>query len=366
MEAASDPDGSRLRSGRVAAIRTVVTTSTPTAKVLSTVLVLTYVYAVLFPGGAADALALQPDKVVPRLWSLVTSSFYEWNVLALFIHVTVVFTLGQRVERVWGAREFVRFVLLVNASVGTATFVCMYVLYIASRDQYYLFTTFGGFQGVVAGLLVAWRQVAPEEPVGSTQLRAKHMLPLYVVFCLALAILSGAEHHHIGLYLFVVFGAYSAWVYLRFFQTVAHSSGTLVGASVASSHLRGDPRLEFSFASLWPEPMQACVGNVCSNPCYALCCTTRSAGAGGLAAAGQYTPHGMTAVEVYRATVDAVNTVDGVAHGRQDVLAQRGNALLEQRLAQLQGHGGDVEAKQAAAESATGRIAGQKAEEDAV
>jgi hypothetical protein len=74
----------------------------------------------------------------------------------------------------------------------------------------------------------------------------------------------------------------------------------------------------------------------------------------------------MTAVEVYRATVDAVNTVDGVAHGRQDVLAQRGNALLEQRLAQLQGHGGDVEGGQVAAASATGRTIGQKAEEDAV
>jgi membrane associated rhomboid family serine protease len=112
----------------------------PHHQALASFLVATYVYAALFPGGAADVLALQPDKVVPRLWSLVTSSFYEWNAVSLLTHVGVVFTLGQRLERVWGAPEFLRFVLLVNACVGTATFVSMYALYIATRDQYYLFT----------------------------------------------------------------------------------------------------------------------------------------------------------------------------------------------------------------------------------
>ena len=46
-------------------------------------------------------------------------------------------------------------------------YVTMYALYMVrymvTRDQYYLFIRFGGFQGCVAGLLVAWRQVAPEE-----------------------------------------------------------------------------------------------------------------------------------------------------------------------------------------------------------
>ena len=304
---------------------------------LATVLVATYVYAALFPGGAADVLALQPDKVVPRLWSLVTSSFYEWNAVSLLTHVGVVFTLGQRLERVWGAPEFLRFVLLVNACVGTATFVAMYALYMGTRDQYYLFTRFGGFQGCVAGLLVAWRQVAPDEAVFGSQLRAKHVLPLYTFTCLCLALLNGAEHHHIGLFLFVLFGAYSGWLYLRFFQTVSHAAGSTSHPS-GGVVLMGDPRDEFSFAALWPGPLQIVVENVCSAPCYSLCCTQRRGEAASRGGGGVAIPR-LSAVEVYRATVDLVNNAGGAigdaAPSRDGLLAQRGSALLEQRMAQM-------------------------------
>ena len=361
---AQTPQGAA--NARLRGVAHVVAASTPTAKVratsellpvlphashsvspnnqaLSSVLVATYVYAALFPGGAADVLALQPDKVVPRLWSLVTSSFYEWNALSLATHCAVVFTLGQRLERVWGAPEFLRFVLLVNAAVGTATFVTMYALYVTTRDQYYLFTRFGGFQGCVAGLLVAWRQVAPEETVFGSQLRAKHVLPLYTLLCLCLALLSGAEHHHIGLFLFVLFGAYSGWLYLRFFQTVSHAAGG-TSAHPGGAVLSGDPREEFSFAALWPGPLQIVVENVCSAPCYALCCTQRRGESTAPRGGGVGSSPGfqrLSAVEVYRATVDAVNNSGGggaagdAPPSREGLLAQRGSALLEQRLAAM-------------------------------
>jgi hypothetical protein len=308
-------------------------------------LVLTYVYAVIFPGGAADALALTPDKVVPRLWSLGTAGFYEWNAVSLALHTGVVFTLGQRVERVWGAKEYIRFVCLVNTGVGCATFCSMFLLYVATADQYYLFTTFGGFQGVTAGLLVAYRQVAPEEAVAShlhaglggplTGLRAKHLLHAYVALCGALAALSGAEHHHVGLFLFVLYGAHVSWLYLRFFQPVASAAGA-TGVGTASAGMAGDPRPEFSFAALWPTPLQPCIENVCSAPCFALCCMTR--GSGGAPAMMLGPGASSSGSGVYRGGSggDGVNGGPGsagcVARARQEVLAQRGSALLDQRL----------------------------------
>jgi hypothetical protein len=160
---------------------------------------------------------------------------------------------------------------------------------------------------------------------------------------LCLALLNGAEHHHIGLFLFVLFGAYSGWLYLRFFQTVSHAAGSTShpgGAGASSVVLMGDPRDEFSFAALWPGPLQIVVENVCSAPCYALCCTQRrgeaaSRGGGG---GGLSLPR-LSAVEVYRATVDLVNNA-GIGAGdaapsRDGLLAQRGSALLEQRMAQM-------------------------------
>ena len=88
--------------------------------------------------------------------------------------------LGARVEPVWGVRAYVHFMSIVNLAVGLSTFVTMYVLYMVTRDQFYLFANFGGFHGIVAGLLVALRQLSPEDdveiaPLRCLGLRNKHL-----------------------------------------------------------------------------------------------------------------------------------------------------------------------------------------------
>ena len=40
----------------------------------------------------------------------------------------------------------------------------MYTLYVITRDNFYLYAKFGGFHGVIAGLLVAVKQVGQENP----------------------------------------------------------------------------------------------------------------------------------------------------------------------------------------------------------
>ena len=39
-----------------------------------------------------------------------------------------------------------------------------------------------------------------------------------MVSTLLWCIMSGGQHHHIGLYVFVLAGSYAGWLYLRYFQ----------------------------------------------------------------------------------------------------------------------------------------------------
>lgn len=95
----------------------------------------------------------------------------------------------------------------------------------------------------------------------------------------ALCIVSGAEHHHIGLYLFVAFGAYSGWCYLRYFQLRcadgadrAGSEGVDVeGGATGGVQMRGDSSEEFAFAAQFPVFLQPILRRL-TDPCHALFC----------------------------------------------------------------------------------------------
>jgi hypothetical protein len=120
----------------------------------------------------------------------------------------------------------------------------------------------------LAALLLALRQTSPEEPVfgedalggGGSRgignalpslraLRNKHLIGAYLCFTAAYAFMSGGRHHHVGLFLFDIWGAYSAWVYLRFFQP--HGSG-----------VRGDDSADFAFAALFPPAARPVIARV--------------------------------------------------------------------------------------------------------
>jgi hypothetical protein len=251
----------------------------------------------------------------------------------------------------------------------------MYLLYVFTFDQFYLFAQFGGFQGVVAGLLLALRQVAPDGELPSTLLRAtglrnKHLVGLYLGAAGLCAASSGAEHHHIGLYLFAAYGAHASWVYLRFFQPVAAA----VGAGPGRDALCGDPREEFSFAALWPPPCQPLVARVTA-PLYRIFCVPPSADALAAAAAA----HEAAA----RAAAPAEGRPSSAALGRLEELGARGLRLLQQRMASFGSGAGedaaaavgaataqlppDVEAPMAGqAAVLSPSLAAKEAEEDAV
>ena len=243
-------------------------TSTPPTKAIATVLVISYLMFLVMPW-TSTYLALMPEKTVPCVWNVLTSGFYEMNLVGTAIDVLGVLYLGRTLEPIWGAGELMHFVLIVQTSVGLASFISMYVAYVLSADPFYIMAKFSGFHGVLAGLLVAVRQQLPDERVPVPihvaryipELRNKHLPGLYCVGVLAYCVFSGGKHHHVGLFLFSLYGAYASWVYLRWFQL--HPARIAVGTGVVRQTVKGaetdrwgDDRDDFEFAEQFPSAIK--------------------------------------------------------------------------------------------------------------
>ena len=247
-------------------VRTELTTSYASSskgtKRLCAVLASAYAAHALF-ANADSFFALQAYAVMTRPWVLVTSGYYEMTFAALCFDVCGLLYIGKSLEPIWGATELLRFVVGVNIAVATMSWISMFFLYVISAgDEFYLFAKFGGFHGVLAALMLALRQVLPEEPVFAEgallrALRNKHLIGAYLTFTAVYAFMSGGRHHHIGLYLFDIWGAYGAWVYLRYFQP--HGAGMP----------RGDASADFAFAALFPPHARPVIARV-SAPLHAV------------------------------------------------------------------------------------------------
>eukprot|EP00894_Picocystis_sp_ML_P000570 jgi/Pico_ML_1/51087/g2175.t1 len=92
-----------------------------------------------------------------------------------------------------------------------------------------LYGKLSGFQGAIAALVVGVKQVMPDQEIVFLKfitVRVKHF-PLLLVGAAIAGSLLGLP---IDLVIFVIFGTFNSWVYLRFFQTHPQS------------RLQGDPR----------------------------------------------------------------------------------------------------------------------------
>ncbi|KAK9865483.1 hypothetical protein WJX84_008068 [Apatococcus fuscideae] len=173
------------------------------------------------------------------------AGFLEPSLLKLFFDIASLLWVAKLIEPPLGSLELLRFLCAVNVLTGAATLAAIYLIY--AVDHYsdkagdILYTEVCGFHGMLAGCLVALKQIQPDSGVTLfvyIKFRAKH-LPL--LFCcvatLASLILGGA----LSTIPFVLFGTYFGWFYLRFLQIKPELG------------LQGDPSDEFRFATLFPE-----------------------------------------------------------------------------------------------------------------
>lgn len=189
---------------------------------------------------------------------------------------------GRYLEPLWGKEELVRFMLIVNALAGAATFVSVLMLYLVLKMETLLVTPFCSFTGVIVGFAVALKQLIPETELrvgGIVPLRAK-FFPLLIVGTTVLLALVGLPVYTVP---HTLFGLCAAWLYLR----LAQRKGELVG----------DASDSFAFVTLFPEPLQpflappfSLLHAVCMPLLGACCGLARPTGRAEGASAGAATP----------------------------------------------------------------------------
>lgn len=228
-----------------------------------------------------NCLSLVPQSTIGKffLWNVTTAGFFEPNLLAALVSIPLFALLGRWIEPVWGGKELAVAAVVVNTAAGTATFVAMFILYVATRSQRHMygliplfaaprckptpanlltvflsivsrflsFAPVGGLSALIAALIVAAKQVFPDQQIGfsGATVASKH-LPLIAFAVLSIA--SAARLVSVGEFVFMSSGFAFGWLYLRFFQKREQG--------------RGDPSESFAFQTFFPEPVASVVGVV--------------------------------------------------------------------------------------------------------
>lgn len=219
-------------------------------KGLATILVTGYVILQIFPF-TVDFVALVPGKTIPFVWNLFTAGYLEQSIFGLVVSVLGLLFSGKLIEPVWGSREFLKFIMAVNLLTSMCTFAVAIILYYISQNENYLYTRLSGFHGVLAGFLVAVKQLMPDQEITALlvlKLRAKWLPSILVAVSTIVGIFAKDS---MTFFPFILFGTYTSWLYLRFHQRQSEVN------------LRGDLSDEFSFVTFFPEFLRPLVRPIC-------------------------------------------------------------------------------------------------------
>ncbi|TKV96006.1 hypothetical protein SEVIR_9G401200v4 [Setaria viridis] len=211
---------------------------TKLCKGLAVILFLAHILVQLFPS-AAGYLALIPARTIPFAWNLVTAGYIEQTIPGVIVSIVGLLLFGKVLEPLWGAKELLKFIFIVNLSTSACVFATTIVLYYITQEESYLYTPLSGFYGVLSGLLVGIKQILPDQELNLFVLKiSAKWIPSIVAF-ISVAVSFFLKESMVYLPI-ILFGIYVSWIYLRYFQKRLE-----VG-------LKGDPSDEFSFSSFFP------------------------------------------------------------------------------------------------------------------
>ncbi|RLN38744.1 rhomboid-like protein 19 isoform X1 [Panicum miliaceum] len=211
---------------------------TKLCKGLAVILFLAHILVQLFPW-AAGYLTLIPGRTIPFAWNLVTAGYVEQTIPGVIVSIVGLLLFGKVLEPLWGAKELLKFIFIVNLSTSACVFVTAIVLYYITQEESYLYTPLSGFYGVLSGLLVGIKQILPDQELNLFVLKiSAKWIPSMVAF--VSVVVSFFLKESMAYLPTILFGIYVSWIYLRYFQKRLE-----VG-------LRGDPSDEFSFSSFFP------------------------------------------------------------------------------------------------------------------
>ncbi|KAJ0970499.1 hypothetical protein J5N97_023376 [Dioscorea zingiberensis] len=220
-------------------------------KGLSVILVGGYVLLQIFPS-ASTYLALIPARTIPFAWNLITSGYFEQSLPGVVISTIGLLFVGKLLEPLWGSKEFLKFIFVVNFLTSIGVFVTAITLYYIRREESYLYTPISGFHGVLSGFLVGIKQIMPDQELSLffvAKIKAKWLPSVVVLISVAASFFMTDSPSYLPT---ILFGIYMSWIYLRYFQRKPETN------------LKGDPSDEFSFSSFFPEILRPVLDPIAS------------------------------------------------------------------------------------------------------
>ncbi|KAK5583253.1 hypothetical protein RB653_004844 [Dictyostelium firmibasis] len=197
--------------------------------------------------------------VPPRfyLWTFFTASLIETSIISGIFNIISVLFIGKYLEPIWGSKVFIKFILVVIFfPTLCAFFFFVFYFFFFGNVINLMKANVSGFSGVIAALSVALKQIATEQELDFIllKIKAKWIPSILVLFRIVLFSFIGFQDRSFTL---VIFGVFTAWIYLRFYQ--------------AKPGTKGDPNESFSFYTFFPEPIQPPI-KVVSNIIFKILC----------------------------------------------------------------------------------------------
>uniref|UniRef100_A0A5B7AUS6 Rhomboid-like protein 19 n=1 Tax=Davidia involucrata TaxID=16924 RepID=A0A5B7AUS6_DAVIN len=198
---------------------------------------------------AVTYLALIPARTIPFAWNLITAGYIEQSVYGVVISTVGLLFIGKLLEPIWGSREFLKFIFVVNFLTSVCVFITAISLYYMTRQESYLYMPISGFNGVLSGFLVGIKQIIPDQELSLLRIKAKWFPSLTLLLSIAISFFTAESATYLPT---LIFGTYMSWIYLRYLQRNPETK------------LRGDPSDEFAFSTFFPEFLRPVIDPVAS------------------------------------------------------------------------------------------------------
>ncbi|KAI8851510.1 eukaryotic integral membrane protein-domain-containing protein [Chytridium lagenaria] len=198
--------------------------------------------------GIQSLLTLYPGLLFWRLWAIITAGFVETNIFLLFINGTIFALSARYFEQIWGSKEFLTFVGVVNVSSVVLTTITLFFSYAVTQNEAYIFEyEIAGLAALISGFAVAFKQTVPEHSITlfkAFSIRVKYIPSILIMNAFQLYIFGFI----VSTFYLILFGSASAWVYIRFYRL--------------QDGIKGDRSETFAFASFFPEKLHPFVNPV--------------------------------------------------------------------------------------------------------
>ncbi|KAG8473739.1 hypothetical protein CXB51_035982 [Gossypium anomalum] len=221
---------------------------TKLCKGLVLILVGVHIVVQLIPS-SLTYFALIPARTIPFGWNLITAGYIEQSIQGLVVSTLGLLFMGKLLEPIWGSKEFLKFIFVVNFLTSVCVFITAIALYSVTRQENYLYMPLSGFHGVLAGFLVGIKQMVPDQELPRLKIKAKWLPSLMLLFSIAISFFTPESATYLST---LIFGTYMGWIYLRYLQRKPESKH------------RGDPNEDFAFSTFFPEFLRPIIDLIAS------------------------------------------------------------------------------------------------------